>query len=401
MKLAIVSTHPIQYNAPLFRRLAATPGLDIRVFYTWSQTASGSQYDPQFGKVIAWDIPLLDGYAYEFVENVSPNPGSGHFTGIRNPGLIQRIRDWAPSALLVYGWSFQSHLACLRYFKGRVPVLFRGDSTLVDDVPGMKSSIRRLFLRWVYRHVDIALYAGKANRDYFRACGLQEHQLVFAPHAIDNDRFGADTEVHEAAARERRASLGIADDHLVVMFAGKFEEKKDPHFMVRLAAACPDPGLRFLMVGNGALEPSLRAAAAADSRVLFMDFQNQQAMPVVYRMADVFVLPSVRNETWGLAVNESMACARPAIVSSKVGCAPDLVEHGETGWTFEPGPAAEDAVAMILVQLYQDRQVLRNAGMHAQQKVQAYSFEAVASGISAALGAIVGKKNSTYPGNIS
>jgi glycosyltransferase involved in cell wall biosynthesis len=392
MKLAIVSTHPIQYNAPLFRRLAATPGLEIMVFYTWSQTASGSQYDPQFGKVISWDIPLLDGYAYTFVENVSPHPGSGHFKGIQNPELIQRIRDWSPSAVLVYGWSFQSHLACMRYFKGRIPVLFRGDSTLVDDIPGLKSSLRRLFLRWVYRHVDIALYAGKANKAYFKACGLQEHQLVFAPHAIDNDRFGSDPAQHEAAARERRAAMGIADEHLVVMFAGKFEAKKDPQFMIRLAAACPNPGLRFLMVGNGALEPALRYAASADQRVIFMDFQNQQAMPVVYRMADVFVLPSVYNETWGLAVNESMACKRPAIVSSKVGCAPDLVEEGVTGWTFDPGTASEQKVAKILEHLYANRQVLQEVGIHAEKKIRSYSYDAVAGGIKAALEIIDRKK---------
>jgi glycosyltransferase involved in cell wall biosynthesis len=108
-------------------------------------------------------------------------------------------------------------------------------------------------------------------------------------------------------------------------------------------------------------------------------------MPVVYRMADIFVLPSVYNETWGLAVNESMACTRPAIVSSKVGCAQDLVEHGVTGWTFDPGAAAEQKVAGILEQCYANRQDLRSVGVNAEKKVQLYSYDAVARGITLAL----------------
>ena len=381
MRLAIVTTHPIQYNAPLFRLLAKQHGLDLKVFYTWSQTSAGSQYDPKFGRIIAWDIPLLEGYDYEFVENVSRRPGSGHFRGIDNPGLIQSIEAWQPSALLVYGWSFKSHLACLRYFKGRVPVLFRGDSTLIDETPGLKRRLRHLFLRWVYRYVDVALYVGEANKAYFLSCGLSGKQLVFAPHAVDNHRFEMNRESLEAEAKQRRSAIGLGEDDLVVMFAGKFESKKDPRFVLQLAKEIKRPGVKFLMVGNGALEDELKADASQENRVIFLDFQNQQAMPLVYRMANVFLLPSVRNETWGLAVNEAMACCRPVIVSSRVGCAPDLVRDGETGWSYEPGEGAVGQVAAILEQVCDGGISLKQMGIQASRHIQAYSYHAIIAAI--------------------
>jgi len=64
IKLAVVSTHPIQYYAPVFRRIAAMASLDLRVFYTWSQVANGAIEDQGFGTTLEWDIPLLEGYAY-------------------------------------------------------------------------------------------------------------------------------------------------------------------------------------------------------------------------------------------------------------------------------------------------------------------------------------------------
>ena len=65
-----------------------------------------------------------------------------------------------------------------------------------------------------------------------------------------------------------------------------------------------------------------------------LPFQNQSRMPLVYRLGNIFVLPSAHEETWGLAVNEAMACGRPVLVSDMVGCAPELVMPGQTGEIF-------------------------------------------------------------------
>jgi len=345
LKLAIVTTHPIQYYTPLFQQLAGEPELTLRVFYTWSQAQQGV-FDRGFGRAVQWDIPLLAGYDFTFVPNVARQPGCHHFMGIQNPGLIPALRAWKPDALMVMGWNFYSHLQVMRYFKGRIPVYFRGDSTLLDEQPGLRKRLRRMGLRWIYRHIDFALYVGQHNRDYFLAHGLKEHQLIYAPHAVDNQRFADPDGQYAEQARAWRAQLGIPEEACVFLFAGKLMAKKDPLILLQAFLQLEPAHAHLVFVGNGELEQTLKQRVGASSRlsshVHFLPFQNQSLMPAVYRIGDVFVLPSRGpGETWGLAVNEAMACSRPVVVSDKVGCWPDLVKAGITGWVFKAGNSEE------------------------------------------------------------
>jgi len=381
-KLAIVSSHPIQYNAPLFRQLSGGQEVGVRVFYTWEQSQAGRKFDPDFGKDIEWDIPLLEGYEYQFVKNISTDPGTHHFKGLVNPTLNQEIVAWGPDAVLVFGWSFDSHLKCLRYFHGRAPVFFRGDSTLLDEQAGIKRQLRRWFLKWVYRHVDVALYVGEHNKEYFLKHGLRERQLVKAPHAVDNERFagGKTNEDYAVRAAQWRREMGVGENELVVLFAGKMEPKKDPLFLLELAARVPDPRLRIILVGNGVLEGELKQAAAGDARILFLDFQNQGMMPVVYRLAEIFILPSRGpGETWGLAVNEAMACGRAVGMSSKAGGAIDLVEEGVNGIIFKPGDVEKCGVWIDT--LLEDRRKLVEMQQRSGERIGQFSYEHIVDAI--------------------
>lgn len=330
VKLAIVTTHPIQYNAPWFRLLSEKSEVEVMVFYTWEQSESGAKYDPDFKTVVDWDIPLLEGYNYKFVKNISKTPGSHHYRGIDNPTLNNEIEDWGADTVLVFGWAFKSHLSCLKYFKGKIPVLFRGDSTLLDEKRGLKQIVRRVFLRYIYRNIDYAFYVGTNNKDYFLAHGLKEKQLVFVPHAIDNERFKEDN-VNKEQVKVWKNKLNISENDLVVLFAGKLEEKKNPKLVIELAKALPYSRLKFIIVGNGPLLDDLKKYNNS-SRVHFVGFQNQSVMPVMYHLSDVYILPSKGpGETWGLAINEAIAANKYVITTNKVGCAIDIVEVGQNG----------------------------------------------------------------------
>jgi glycosyltransferase involved in cell wall biosynthesis len=347
-KLAIVTTHPIQYYAPVFRALAADHRLDVRVFFTWSQASDGTLFDTGFGTEVKWDIPLLDGYAYQFVRNVARRPGSDHFGGIRNPTLIDEIEAWRADAVLVYGWSCHSHLQAMRHFKGRIPVLFRGDSTLLDESPWWRSLLRRAFLRWLYAHIDMAIAVGSNSRDYFAWCGVPPGRIAIAPHSIDTLRFAADASAKEELAAEWRLRLGIPPEAVVFLYAGKLQSKKNPDLLLAAFSAL-EPGPHLIFVGTGPAEDELRSLAAAHAGVHFLPFQNQSLMPVVYRLGDIVALPSRGpGETWGLALNEAMAAGRATIASSKVGGARDLIRTGINGWMFDSGD--RDALEDIMRQ---------------------------------------------------
>ncbi len=363
-KLAIISTHPIQYYSPVFRALAKSNDIDLRVFYTWSQAASNNMFDSGFGAEVTWDIPLLDGYQYQFVQNIAKHPGPDHFGGLNTPTLVREIEAWRPDAVLIYTWNSRSHLTALRHFKGKVPVLFRGDSTLLDRRTWWRSLMRRVFLTWVYRHVDVAVAVGSNNRDYFAWCGMPLARIAIAPHSVDTVRFGADSELHDAMAAGWRKEMGIGPEEIIILFAGKLQHQKNLDLLIAAFGAVSDRS-HLVLVGNGELEGHLKAKAQRIKSVHFMPFQNQSRMPAVYRLGDVFILPS-QQETWGLALNEAMASGRAVIASSMVGAACDLIHPGKDGWMFESGD--QKALEFVLRRaLDSGRPALQAMGRAAQE----------------------------------
>jgi glycosyltransferase involved in cell wall biosynthesis len=383
-RLAVISTHPIQYYAPLFQALTRSGLLRIKVFFTWSEAATAAIADPGFGRVITWDIPLLEGYESEFVPNVAARPGTDHFRGIRNPGLNSTIEKWGADAVLVFGWNLASHLSALRYFKGKVPVFFRGDSTLLDPSRGWRSLARRFWLRWVYRHIDVAIAVGSNNRDYYRWCAVPAERIAVAPHAIDTTRFSDPDGLQEQRAAHWRRQLGIAGESRTVLFAGKLIPKKAPSLLIEAFLECAADG-HLIIVGDGVLASELQARAKGRPDVHFLPFQNQQMMPVVYRLGDFFVLPSQGpGETWGLALNEAMACGRPVIASNKVGAARDLIAAGATGWVFEANNKRELQSALVEA-LTCDARVLDAMRVAAAIESGRWSIEAAARGIETAV----------------
>lgn len=376
-RLAIVTTHPIQYNAPWFRLLAESGETSLKVFYTWEQSQSNEKYDPGFGKVISWDIPLLDGYDYTFVKNISVDPGSHHFKGIDNPSLISEIKEWKPDYLLVIGWPFKSHLACMRYFKGRIPVLFRGDSTLLEERAGIKKLLRKPVLKYIYSFVDYAMYVGENNKQYFLAHGIKENELWYVPHAIDNERFAGTGDIYDIEVATWRQELGIGDDNVVVLYAGKLEPSKNVGLLLQMAGILTEDRYRFVIVGNGETEAVLKEQAKGDKRILFLGFQNQNRMPVVYRLGDVFILPSNGPETWGLGINEAMACGRAVIATTKCGGSIDLIK--DNGTIISPGDVM--SAAAYIRKMTASKDGFKKEGARSKEIIADFSFERICDNI--------------------
>jgi glycosyltransferase involved in cell wall biosynthesis len=379
-RLAIITTHPIQYNAPLFKCLAERSIIEIMVFYTWGESVLHNKYDPGFGMIVNWDVPLLQGYDFKFLENISKKPGSDHFSGIDNPGIIKEIDAWRPDAIMVYGWNFKSHLKLMAHYKGKTPVFFRGDSTCLDDRGLFMPAMRRLWLWAVYSYVDKAFYPGSNNKTYLRKAFMSEKKLVFAPHTVDNDFFRDPDGVYERKAAQWRQELGIGGRAIVFLFAGKLEKKKSPFLLLDAFNAGHFPeDTHLIFAGNGELENSLKKNVT-DKRIHFIGFQNQSAMPAIYRLGDVFVLPSGGpGETWGLSINEAMACARPVLVSTKCGGGVDLVQEGVNGYLFESGNQEQLKNKMGI--FLQDRAKLKQMGAASLEHIRQYSVSKVAEAI--------------------
>lgn len=370
--LAVVTTHPIQYYAPIFKGLSEQ-GVKIKVFYTWGKSVLENKYDPGFGKVVEWDIPLLDGYDYTFVHNISSTPGSSSYRGINNPTLVSELKQWKPEAILVIGWSFKSHLQVLRHFKGKLPILFRGDSTLINQPPrfSFKKVARKLFLKWVYKHIDYALYVGSANKAYYKFFGVKEEQLFFAPHAIDNDRFSRQltNEIHDW-----KNQLHIPNEAVVFLFAGKFETVKNIAFLIEAFIQLNKENTYLVLVGNGPLEQYLKSISKESKNIIFLDFQNQSKMPLVYQLADIFILPSL-SETWGLAINEAMASGKAVVTNDNVGCAKDLIFNGDNGYIYKANDKS-DLVEKLSI-LASSKSSIQKMGKQSAKIINTWNFDAI------------------------
>ncbi len=335
-------------------------------------------FDKKFGKHIKWDIPLLKGYDYQFVRNTAKEQGTHSWRGIVNPTLIDEIEEWQADAVLVYGWNFQSHFKAMRHFKGKIPVLFRGDSTLLGETKSIRTILRRVVLNFVYRYIDYALYVGINNKEYFLKHGVADNNLIFSPHSVDNERFSVAASQFSDEVDKWRKRLNISEETLVFLFAGKFEPKKNPMLIIEAAKQLSDFDFKFILAGSGILENELKQAAKNMENIIFLPFQNQSKMPALYALGDVFVLPSSgRGETWGLAINEAMSCRRAILASSEVGCAVDLVENNKNGYIFESRNLS-DFVSKIKSF---DKKNIAKMGEYSLRRIEKYNFTAICEAI--------------------
>lgn len=386
MRLAIVISHPIQYYTPWFQKLAQNPGITLKVFYLWNFGVS-LQYDKDFKQKLEWDVPLLDGYSYAFIANKAIDQGTNHWAGLNNPTLNAEILHWQPNAILVYGYNYLSHIRLILDPRlWRTSLIFRGDSHDLAPAPHLKNLLNTILRRLLFLRFAAGLPVGQANAIWMCRSGITRTCQFLAPHAVDNERFQAAAPDAEHAAQLWRQELGIPSWAPVVLFAGKFEPKKRPLDLLEAFIALKHPSAVLVFVGSGALEGNLklRAAHIDSSRVIFQGFQNQRAMPRTYALADLVVLPSYgRGETWGLCINEAMNLAKPVIVSSHVGCGPDLVIPGKTGWIFPAGDVY--ALTECLARALENPQHLKAMGQHARAHIDHFSYAQATAGLMHAL----------------
>jgi glycosyltransferase involved in cell wall biosynthesis len=363
--IGFLVSHPIQYYAPIFRELAKR--CDLTVFFAHRQTPE-QQARAGFGVAFDWDVDILSGYDSRFLVNVARQPSTDRFAGCDTPGIGDEIARGKFDAFVVPGWALRSYWQAVRACRRHgVPVMVRGDSQLGSQRKSVVRLAKAVAFSHLLRRFDGFLYVGQRNREYLMHYGAPADRLFFSPHCVDNDAFAAAGSGAQRAQGRRR-----------VLFVGKLIDRKHPADLLHAVARLRDEAVQVAFAGSGELEAELRQIAAASSvDADFMGFVNQSKLPAVYGSADLLVLPSDGQETWGLVVNEAMACGTPAIVSDAVGCGPDLIDAGRTGATFPFGDTAALAAAIRDVLSFDPDRTRR----HLAAKMEQYSPARAAAAI--------------------
>jgi glycosyltransferase involved in cell wall biosynthesis len=390
-RVAIVSTHPIQYQTPWFRALARQRDVAIQVLYC-HKAGPQDQAKAGFGVEFDWDVPLLDGYDWEFLPNVASKPGMG-FWGIDTPELSQRIARRDYDAVVLNGWHFKSAWQAMQAcWRTGVPAMVRSDSHLRTPrravTIGAKWPIYRLFIP----RLGGCLAVGTLSREYFLHYGAKPGRVFEVPHVVDADRISSQASALMKKRTELRQKWDLPEEDIVFLFAGKMIGVKRPLDFVRSIGRACRRGARVsgLMVGDGPLRSACAdVAKESGAPIRFTGFLNQSEIVAAYVAADALVLPS-EWETWGLVVNEAMVCGRPCFLSDQVGCVPDLIEESGTGVSYPCGDV--DRLAALLQQ-YANRDTLQVMGEYARRKIDAFSPQAAADRLIAAVRGIIGQRS--------
>jgi glycosyltransferase involved in cell wall biosynthesis len=341
--LTIVTTHPIQYQTPIFRELARRNRVPFEVIFLCDH-AYRKSFDAELGVSFSWDVDLLDGFNSRFIARGRSPVG---FWSLQIPpsdwGLLLRRKS---KVVWIQGWQVAGYWQAALAAKLSGANLWLRAETNLRSGSGRFRVARSAALRALFGAVDRFLCIGAANRDLYLSFAVTSERLANAPYCVENERFRSAATACAADRDAIRREWNVPADAFTFLFVGKLIDKKRPLDICAAAEIvlrrAPARKIHLLWVGAGELEPQARVAAASIAEKSgvgssFVGFLNQSEIAKAYCAADCLILPSGPDETWGLVVNEAMASGRPAIISDACGCASDLRLPGRDDLIFRCG----------------------------------------------------------------
>jgi glycosyltransferase involved in cell wall biosynthesis len=359
LRVLVIASHVVQYTASVFRRAAVHPSLDFHVAYC-SLRGAEAGHDAEFGSVIQWDVPLLDGY--DWIEVINKGSGSESFWGLFNPGLWNLIRKGGFHAVICFTGYIKASF-WIAYFASRTSdtrFLFGTDATKLGGLRSgqrWKVPVKKYLWPRLFGLADQILVPSSGGRDLMLTLGFLSERITLTPYSVDNDWWMKQSLAVEPDGA--RARWEIKPDDFVVLFCAKLQTWKRPFDLLRAFAHANLKGAQLIFAGDGPLRTELESEAIAlgiDSQVRFVGFVNQSQLPSLYTAADIMVLPS-EYEAFGVVVNEAMCCGCPVISSDSVGASRDLIATITPEFIYSCGDTT--ALANILQKIFENRGQLK------------------------------------------
>jgi glycosyltransferase involved in cell wall biosynthesis len=389
-RLAILVSHPIQYFSPLYRRLAKEPTIDLTVYYC-HEPKDESAFDPGFGTIVKWDVPLLDGHRYVVLSNLRKKVSLSEFTGLINPSIVPELFRHRYDAIWLHGYNYATHLLALLTARlTGTPIFYRSESTLTYDRVIRRSWIIRwlkpLFLRLLFREVSAFLATGTMNSDFYRHYGVDKNQIFLVPYTVDNEFFIERVANLRASRDENRAAMGISPDTVAFLFPAKLIPIKRPLQALEAYRLVRHSKKALLIAGDGELRGEMEKRVASDDipGVHFLGFVNQSELPRIYAISDVLLrFDGATKGDWGLTVNEAMASGLAIIASNQIASVVDLVRPGQNGFiaNFDDQQSFTQAMESIA----ENVDTCKDMGHRSIELIHSWSYEQCVEGVLAAL----------------
>ncbi len=371
-KTVILTEIIAPYRIPVFNALARRDGMDLHVIFLAETDRAVRQ----------WHIYTDDiRFSYEVLP--SWRWRAGKHSLLVNRGLWLALDAARPQAIVCGGYNYPASWGSLWWARRRnVRFVLWTESNQRDQRSG------RAGVEWLKRYFvnscNAFVVPGKSSFAYLRTLGVSEEAIFTAPNAVDNTFFATQAEVarcHPAAFREK---FGLP--RRFILFVGRLIPEKGVFDLLEGYAKL-ESGLRsevgLVFAGDGVSREELvqRAKRISPGTVCFPGFAQREDLAGLYALAETLVLPT-HSDTWGLVVNEAMACGLPIIVSSVAGCSADLVEEGWNGYVVPSQDSEKLSVAIKSLVGQPERK--RQMSARSLERIRSYSPEACADGLAEA-----------------
>jgi glycosyltransferase involved in cell wall biosynthesis len=355
-------------------------GRNFEVWYCDDASITG-KVDKGFGQAVKWDLPLLKGYTFTFFKNQAiKKEVTDSFFGVVNINLLFKLLKVNKCIVVIHGWQFFTYVMALFVARCRGHKVWYRIETPIQQY-GKIGKLKRFILKNVFfKLVDKFLYIGENNKAFYKKFNIDNSRLIFAPYAVDNNRFISDSNLFQSKIDEIKNELNLPLNKKIILFSGKLIWQKNPLLLLKAFHKMNNENAILVYVGDGVLRDDLESYIKSNSlcNVYITGFVNQGQISKYYAICDLFVLCSV-SETWGLSVNEAMCFSKPVIVSSQCGCAEDLVKEGLNG--FKLFTTTDEELTEKMNIILNKNFAIKVAGENSLSLVKQYKFSTTSANI--------------------
>jgi glycosyltransferase involved in cell wall biosynthesis len=374
MKRLLILTEIISpYRIPLFNALAEYRGITPHVIFL-------SETDPSLRQWRVYKQEIR--FSYEVL--ASWRRRIGNYNALLNWGLGKALQAASPDVILCGGYNYLASWQSLLWSRTHsVPFLLWSESTAYD-LRGQRAWVEFVKSEFLNNCTGFVV-PGISAREYLMSRGQKQSSIFTAPNAVDNDLYLRGAEAARQNEAKTRAELKLPRRYF--LFVGRLVREKGV-FDLLSAYARLDPQLRatvgLVFAGDGAERKRLEAESRliAPAEIRFTGFIQRDQIASYYALADMLILPTY-TDTWGLVVNEAMACGLPVLVSRAAGCVADLVPDQWNGAVLPAADVAQLSAAMQ--RLGNDLELCQAMGLRSAEHILQYSPRSWCSGVASAV----------------
>jgi glycosyltransferase involved in cell wall biosynthesis len=364
LRVAWVGGEPTPTRVPHLQALAARPEVELSVVYSTQtyQQRTWSVRHPEARVLRGWSLPTTRILHHDYPVT---------------PGIWRFLDRGEFDLVVIAGWAVFAAQAAIAWCRLHgVPYVLNAENHFREPRPRWVELVKRMVLRHVVPQAAGMLVSGTLAREHALHYGARADRVIVFPNTPDVPVFAARADAARARRDDTRAHLGIDPEEVVVLQVGRLIPVKGLDVLVHAVArarAQTAIAVRLVLAGEGPEQEVLQRLAVAEHVPLTLTGQLEgDSLIDAYVAADVFALLS-RRETWGIVVNEAMACSLPLVLSSAVGASGDLLEQEVNGFLVAPGDA--QAAGEAIRQLAESPELRARFGGRSRELVAGWGFE--------------------------